>query len=61
VLSQRHVRNGQVFSIGGGLANTTSLLELVNTIGELHGHAPGIRFANWRTADQRFLHLSDES
>jgi len=39
----------QIFDIVGGVANTTSLLELMNTIGELHGHAPEIRFPDWRT------------
>jgi CDP-paratose 2-epimerase len=45
--------SGQVFNIGGGRANPTSLLELMNTIGELHGHAPEIRFPDWPTADQQ--------
>jgi CDP-paratose 2-epimerase len=60
LLSQQHMRkiSREAFIIGGGLANTTSLLELMNTIGELHGHAPGIRFADWPTADEQF-YVSD--
>jgi len=49
-----HETGGRVFNIGGGPANLTSLLELMNTIGELHGDAPEIRFADWRTADQQY-------
>lgn len=60
LLAQEQMRNlsGQLFNIGGGPSNTTSLLELMNTIGELHGHAPEIRFADWRTADQQY-YVSD--
>jgi CDP-paratose 2-epimerase len=56
LLTHKHMHEvrRQVFNIGGGPANTTSLLELMNTIGELHGQAPEIRFANWRTADQEY-------
>jgi len=56
LLSHQHIReiSREVFIIGGGLANTTSLFELMNTIGELHGYAPEIRFADWPTADEQF-------
>ena len=49
---------GRAFNIGGGAANTTSLLELVELIGELHGERPDVRFDAWRTGDQRY-YVSD--
>jgi CDP-paratose 2-epimerase len=49
---------GQVFNIGGGPANTTSLLELLTLIGEPRGRALGVRFDVWRPADQRY-HVPD--
>lgn len=49
---------GQAFNIGGGPANTTSLLELVDMIGDLHGERPDLRFDAWRTGDQRY-YVSD--
>lgn len=49
---------GEVFNIGGGPANTTSLLELVDLIGELHGRRPELYFAPWRTGDQKY-YVSD--
>jgi CDP-paratose 2-epimerase len=45
---------GQVFNIGGGTANTTSLLELLALIAEIHGQKPVIRFAAWRPGDQKY-------
>lgn len=49
---------GQAFNIGGGPANAVSLLEVVSLIEELHQHAPAIRFAPWRSGDQRY-YVSD--
>ena len=46
--------SGQVFNIGGGPANTTSLLELLKLIGDLQGSAPEVRFDAWRPADQQY-------
>jgi CDP-paratose 2-epimerase len=46
--------SGQVFNIGGGVANTTSLRELLTLIGQLHEGKPRARFANWRPGDQRY-------
>ncbi len=45
---------GQAFNIGGGPANTTSLLELMQLIGELRGSAPVAVMQPWRPADQRY-------
>jgi CDP-paratose 2-epimerase len=44
---------GQAFNIGGGPANTASLLELLQMIRDL-GAQPVIRYKAWRPGDQRF-------
>jgi CDP-paratose 2-epimerase len=49
-----HVESGQAFNIGGGAANTVSLVELLELIGELQGRAPEVHHDAWRPADQRF-------
>jgi CDP-paratose 2-epimerase len=49
---------GQAFNIGGGPANTVSLLELVRLIGEMRGGSPAVAFEDWRLADQRY-YVSD--
>jgi CDP-paratose 2-epimerase len=56
LLAQTHmpVLAGQVFNIGGGTANSTSLLEMLALIAELHGQKPVIRFAAWRPGDQKY-------
>ena len=47
--------SGQAFNIGGGPRNTTSLLELVDRIGELQGRRPKVGFDEWRPGDQRYF------
>jgi CDP-paratose 2-epimerase len=56
LLVQTHMPTlaGQVFNIGGGTANTTSLLELLALIAEIHDQKPVIRFAAWRPGDQTY-------
>jgi CDP-paratose 2-epimerase len=49
---------GQAFNIGGGPRNTTSLVELVELIGELTGEPLDVRFDEWRPGDQRY-YVSD--
>jgi len=45
--------NGRAYNIGGGPANTLSLLELVDLLeGQLH-HRLNCRFEDWRPGDQR--------
>ena len=51
---------GQAFNIGGGVENTTSLLELLDRIDELHGSRPTVRWNDWRPGDQRY-YVSDVS
>lgn len=55
-LAERHVDRiaGQAFNIGGGAANTTSLLELLDLIADRTGEKPEIAFHPWRTGDQRY-------
>lgn len=50
--------SGQAFNVGGGAANSTSLLELMDVIARLHGHMPDYRFGAWRLGDQRY-YVSD--
>jgi CDP-paratose 2-epimerase len=49
---------GEVFNIGGGPANTISLLELISLIGEIEGATPETHFDEWRPGDQRY-YVSD--
>jgi CDP-paratose 2-epimerase len=48
---------GEVFNIGGGATNTTSLLELLDAIERLHGSSR-VEFEAWRIGDQRY-YVSD--
>jgi CDP-paratose 2-epimerase len=50
--------SGQAFNIGGGPANTISLLQLLDLIEGLHGVRPQTRFGAWRPGDQRY-YVSD--
>ena len=50
--------SGQAFNMGGSPANTVSLLELIDLIGELHGKGCAVEFAEWRHADQHY-YVSD--
>lgn len=62
ILSQQymHLLTGQAFSIGGGPLNTISILELLDQIQSIHGHTPPIKFASWRSSDQKY-YVSDIS
>ncbi|NLP02889.1 MAG: SDR family NAD(P)-dependent oxidoreductase [Fibrobacter sp.] len=51
---------GEAFTIGGGIKNTLSILELLESIKKLHGDVPNMVFAPWRTGDQKF-YVSDLS
>lgn len=56
LLAEQHLPDisGEVFNIGGGPANTLSLLELVDRIAALNGRRPTLRFDEWRVGDQRW-------
>ncbi|GEO39378.1 NAD-dependent dehydratase [Skermanella aerolata] len=51
---------GQAFNIGGGPANATSLVELLDRIGEAAGCRPEIAYGPWRPGDQLY-YVSDTS
>lgn len=44
--------SGQIYNIGGGIANTMSLLELVEFLKEYHGKDITPQFGDWRPGDQ---------
>ncbi len=60
LLAREHARDvaGSAFNMGGGPANTVSLLELLDRIAELRGERPRVAFEDWRVADQRW-YVSD--
>ncbi len=62
VRAQEHIASisGHAFNIGGGASRTTSLLELLDLIEQIHGRRPEVAFHNWRTGDQRY-YVSDTS
>jgi len=49
---------GRAFNIGGGPANTTSLLELIDLLSDMSGARPSVTAESWRSADQRY-YVSD--
>lgn len=62
LLAQQHIATvaGSAFNIGGGAANSISLLELLDLLAELHGGDVSVRFEDWRAADQRY-YVADTS
>jgi len=49
-----------LFNIGGGPANTISLLEFLNELEMLIGKKPKVTFAGWRPSDQK-VYVTDTS
>jgi CDP-paratose 2-epimerase len=49
---------GCAFNIGGGTANTVSLLELIDALSSILGRRTRFALESWRTADQRY-YVSD--
>jgi CDP-paratose 2-epimerase len=62
LLAQQNMKklSGNAFNIGGGPANSISLLELLDLLSELNGGDLSICFEDWRAADQRY-YVSDTS
>src|ERR1044072_4837213 len=62
LLAQQHMKKlaGVPFNVGGGSANSISLLELLDLLAELHGGDLSVRFEDWRAADQRY-YVADTS
>jgi len=60
LLAERNAKqlSGRAFNIGGGPANTISLLDLIDRIESLRGQRPALAFDDWRTGDQRY-YVSD--
>lgn len=52
--------SGKAYNIGGGPANTTSILELLERIERLTGRALRVSYDDWRVGDQRY-YVSDIS
>ena len=59
-LAQAERLSGRAFNLGGGPANTLSLVELVDRLGALAGRAPEVRFDGARPGDQLW-YVSDTS
>jgi len=51
---------GNVFNIGGGPSNTSSLIEILDLLEELSGKRSKITFSDWRPFDQK-IYISDIS
>jgi CDP-paratose 2-epimerase len=49
---------GRAFNVGGGPANSISLLDLLDMIAELNGASPAVEWSGWRPGDQRY-YVSD--
>ena len=62
LLAQEHMQKlaGNAYNIGGGPANSISLLELLDLLAEFHGGDLAVRFEAWRAADQRY-YVADTS
>lgn len=62
ILAQKNIDNisGNAFNIGGGPANTVSLVEILDVIKEKTGKAIDVSFDEWRTGDQQY-YVSDTS
>jgi CDP-paratose 2-epimerase len=52
VLRNIELARGRTFNLGGGIANSISLLELIQLIAGLTGNDVGHDFADWRPGDQ---------
>jgi CDP-paratose 2-epimerase len=57
-LANIETTRGQVYNIGGGPANTLSLLELVDMLEATHAAPMDVRFDDWRPGDQA-VYISD--
>ena len=60
LLARKHINllQGKPYNIGGGVANTLNLQELLVMLKQVHGKLPQVRYGNWRPGDQRY-YVSD--
>ncbi len=60
LLAEEHMEeiSGQAFNIGGGVANTLSLMELLGLVGKLHPTLSRLLYEGERTGDQKY-YVSD--
>jgi CDP-paratose 2-epimerase len=60
MLALKHIDtvSGQAFNMGGGPANSVSLLEVLDIVGDVHGKRPRVHLDGWRPGDQRY-YVSD--
>ena len=61
VLAREHIAHmqGQAYNVGGGVANSASVIQVVRQIEQLHGSV-AVSFGEWRPSDQRY-YVSDTS
>lgn len=50
--------SGKAYNIGGGITNTVSLMELMDSIHLISGEKPEVRISEWRASDQKY-YVSD--
>lgn len=60
VQDNMRVAAGEMFNMGGGAENSTSLLELVDELGEMTGNAIDVEWGSERLGDQRW-YVADTS
>jgi CDP-paratose 2-epimerase len=53
-MTHMDVIRGRAFNIGGGPANSISLLEFIEVIRRMHGSIPELAFGPWRPGDQPY-------
>lgn len=54
VFSHQEICTGQVFTIGGGIDHTISILEFVEILKEISGKPLKYDFSDWRQGDQKY-------
>jgi CDP-paratose 2-epimerase len=56
LLAYEHIDqiSGRAFNVGGGPAQSVSLLELIDLLARIVGVTPSVQFGPWRTSDQRY-------
>lgn len=58
VYQRREKTSGKIYNIGGGPANTLSLLELLGMLETLLGRKIAVKYSGWRPGDQK-VYISD--